>query len=366
MNELLRRILFLPEQASTASLRVDHLHYFVIITTFVASSLIFLAGLYWIVRWRRRPGQHLTARFLPPWWAEILIVGIPLSFFLLWFVLGFRDYVWMRSPPPGAMDVYVTAKQWMWKFSYPDGPNAIETLTVPQGRPVRLLLTSRDVIHSFFVPAFRLKQDALPGRYTDAWFEARETGRFQVLCAEFCGSGHSLMRAEVVVLPPAEFDAWLAAQRRGLASRQDAGDGPSRPVTLVEQGRLAAERHRCLTCHTVDGTQHIGPTWQDLYRKTERLQDGKEIVADEGYLTESMMDPLAKIVAGYAPVMPTYQGQLSAPEAASIVEYIKSLKTGRLRPEPSPPPVFAPVPARQPSPQPPPNSGRGSPRGGGP
>ncbi|MGC4123213.1 MAG: cytochrome c oxidase subunit II [Myxococcales bacterium] len=383
MNELLRRLLFLPDQASTASLRVDHLHYFVILVTFAASFFIFFASLYWLVRWRRRPGQTLTPRFEPPRWAKLFIIGGPLSLFLLWFGLGFRDYVWMRSPPAGAMDVYVTGKQWMWKFSYPDGPSAIETLTVPLGRPVRLLLTSRDVIHSFFVPAFRIKQDALPGRFTDAWFEARQTGRFQVLCAEFCGSGHSLMRAEVVVLPAAEYDAWLAAQRRGLASKQDSGATPARTASIVEQGRLAAERHECLKCHTVDGTAHIGPTWQDLYRKTERIADGSEVLADEGYLTESMMDPLAKVVAGYDAVMPTYQGQLTAPEAAAIVEYIKSLKTARLRPEPSPPPVFLPRPgsaaaspntgptqsplpaAAQPSPRPLPAAGWGSSPGDG-
>lgn len=342
MSEVLRRLLFLPEQASTYALRVDRLHYFVILTTLAASAIIGATALYWLVRYRRRAGRAGVEPYHPPRWAEALIVVVPLSFFLLWVGLGFRDFVWLKSPPREASDVYVMAKQWMWKFSYPGGPSAVDVLTVPRGRPIRLLLTSRDVIHSFFVPALRLKQDALPGRYTEIWFEARQTGRFQVLCAEFCGTGHSAMLAELVVLPPAEYDAWLAAQRRGLVARQDA----SGPATIADEGRTVATRLGCLGCHSSDGSPHIGPTWLDLYRKPERLADGQEVTADEAYLTESMMDPLAKIVAGYAPVMPTFQGRMSAPEAAAVVEYIKSLQSGRIRPGPSEGPAYEPARAR--------------------
>jgi cytochrome c oxidase subunit 2 len=187
-----------------------------------------------------------------------------------------------------------------------------------------------------------VKQDALPGRYTSVWFQARQEGTFDIFCAEFCGSGHSLMRGEVVVLKQADFDAWLAAQRAGMIARQDMGS-PVKPSTIVEQGRLAAVRHECLKCHTVDGAPHIGPTWLDLYRKQERLEGGATVLADEAYLTESMMDPLAKIVAGFQPVMPSYQGQLSGPEAAAIVEYIKTLRSGKVRPGPSEGPVYEPV-----------------------
>lgn len=344
LNEILRRALFLPEQASTYSLRADHLHYFVIITTFVSATLIGLTAVYWVFRWHRRPGTRTTPHFASPRWAEALIIGVPLSFFLLWFAMGFRDYVWLRDPPKGATDVYVMGKQWMWKFAYPGGPSSVESLVLPQGRPVRLLITSRDVIHSFFVPAFRVKQDALPGRYTEIWIEPRKTGRFDILCAEYCGSGHSFMRAAVTVLPPAEFDAWIARNRRGMTARQDMSlaAGP----TLVDQGRLAAESHQCLKCHTTDGTRHIGPTWLDLYGRQERLSDGSTVVADEPYLTESMMDPMAKIVAGYSPVMPTYQGQLSAAESAAIVEYIKSLRSRPLPSGPSEGPVYEPVRSR--------------------
>lgn len=343
MNELLRRILFLPPQASTFSTRIDELHYFVILTTMAAATLIFLAAIVFTVVYRRRPGQRTTVSYSSSKLAEGLIIGVPLSFFLLWFGLGFRDFVWLQSPPRDSFDVYVMGKQWMWKFAYPGGPSSTEVLTVPAGRKVRLLLTSRDVIHSFYVPAFRIKQDALPGRYTQTWFEATQVGRFPILCAEYCGTAHSEMRGEVVVLEPAAFDRWLEDQRRGaLLAGQDASSAP-RAGTFAEEGRIAAVRQECLSCHSVDGTRHIGPTWLDLFGRRQRLQDGKEVLADEGYLTRSMMDPLAELVAGYSPVMPTYQGRLSASEAAAIVEYIKTLQSGEVRPGPSEGPVYEPT-----------------------
>lgn len=343
MNELLRRVLFLPEQASTFALRVDRLHYFVILTTMAAATLIFLAAILFTIVYRRRAGQRTTPFFASSKTAEALIIGVPLSFFLLWFGIGYRDYVWLQAAPRDSIDVYVMGKQWMWKFAYPGGPSSTEVLAVPAGRKVRLLLTSRDVIHSFYVPAFRIKQDALPGRYTQTWFEATQVGRFPIYCAEYCGTSHSEMRGEVAVMKPAEFDAWLERQRQGAQiARQDASSAP-RAGTLAEEGRIAAVRQECLSCHTVDGKPHIGPTWLDLYERRERLQDGKEIVADEGYLTRAMMDPLAELVSGYAPVMPTYQGRLSAAEAAAIVEYIKTLQSGEVRPGPSEGPVYEPA-----------------------
>src|SRR5262249_21691657 len=158
------RLLFLPEQASTVAPAVDHLHYFVITTTFIASAIIGLGALGLFIRFRRRSEIDTTPRITPPLWLETLIIRVPLAFFLLWFFIGFAQFVRIVTPPPNSMDVYVMGKQWMWKFAYPDGPNGIGTLRVPVGRPVRLVMTSRDVIHSFYVPAFRIKQDVLPGR----------------------------------------------------------------------------------------------------------------------------------------------------------------------------------------------------------
>ncbi|BDG10524.1 cytochrome c oxidase subunit II [Anaeromyxobacter paludicola] len=347
MNELMRRMLFLPEQASQYARDVDHLHYFVITTTMIAAFGVAITALGFFVRYRRRSESQTTPVVNPKPIHEVLFIGVPLSFFLLWFAIGFPQFVRLQTPPKDSMDVYVQAKKWMWKFSYAGGPNGIDVLHVPAGRPVRLLMTSRDVIHSFFVPALRLKQDVLPGRYSQTWFNADKPGRYELFCAEYCGMGHSAMLGEIVVMPPAEFDAWLADARRSGSPAQDAAmteeDRTDPRQSLPEQGRRLAAEYGCLKCHSVDGTRHIGPTWLDLYKKTERLEGGKEVVADEGYLTESMMDPRAKIVAGYQAVMPTYQGKIPAPEIAAIVEFIKSLRTDAVRVEPSKGPVYEPI-----------------------
>jgi cytochrome c oxidase subunit II len=352
-DDILRRVLFLPERASSFAERVDGLHYFVIITTMVVSSAVGLTALAFFVRYRRRYEGQLTPKSQPPRWLEVAFVVVPGAFFLVWFGHGYSDFVWLKTPPAEAMDVYVMGKQWMWKFSYPDGPNAIDVLRVPANRPVRLLLTSRDVIHSFFVPEFRLKQDALPGRYTQTWFTPTRVGRFQVLCAEYCGVDHSVMRGEVVVMDPAEFDRWQleqknAASQPALASRLDGNPASNEPVpaqgSMAQQGLRVALVQGCLRCHTTDGTPHIGPTWLDLYKRREKLSDGSEVVADEAYLTESMMDPLARLVAGYGPVMPAFQGKLQAPDTAALVELIKSLRSDRVGREPSPGPTYVPTP----------------------
>jgi cytochrome c oxidase subunit 2 len=348
MNELMRTLLFLPEQGTDYARSVDHLHYFVISATMLGSAAVFVTVIAFVIVYRRRRARQSTPVVEPKPIHEAVFIGLPLVLFLVWFGIGFPQFVALQTPPKDAMDVYVQGKKWMWKFAYPGGPSAVDTLRVPAGRPVRLLMTSRDVIHSFYVPAFRLKQDVLPGRYTQTWFQAKEPGRHQIFCAEFCGVGHSAMLGEVVVMEPSEFDAWVANQRRGVAAAQDAAPVPSEDVdvrtSLVDQGRKLASEYGCFKCHTVDGTLHIGPTWLDLYGRREKLKDGKWVVADEGYLTRSMMDPRAEVVAGFQDVMPTFQGRIPAPEVAAIVEFIKSLRTSTVRPEPSKGPVYAPIP----------------------
>ena len=345
MNELMRKILWLPEQASTFAGPVDNLHYFVIIVTMLSSVAVGLLAFGFFFVYRQRRVRQSTPYIVPSMKFEAAVILVPLFFFLTWFVQGYRDFVWYSTPPPGTMDVYVMGKKWMWKFAYPEGPNAIGTLHVPANRPVRLLLTSRDVIHSFYVPEFRIKMDVLPGRYTETWFEATKTGRYQVLCAEYCGTWHSQMWGEVVVMPPAEFDAWLADQRSGLADRVDSSgdDGAGFRGTIVEYGKRVAMAQGCLKCHSVTGEPHIGPTWVDLYRRRETLENGDVVIADEAYLTDSMIDPRAKIVKGYKPVMPTYRGRLSAPDTAALVEFIKSLRSQNLENIPSKEAVYEPA-----------------------
>jgi cytochrome c oxidase subunit II len=346
MNELLRRILFLPEQASTISKNLDYLHYFVIIVTMIASTLIGVGALYFYVRYRWK--GRIGAKGEPVYTSvplELAIIGIPAFFFLLWFWIGYRDYVRLTNPPPDSMDVFVMGKQWMWKFAYPEGPNGVNVLRVPAHRPVRLLMTSRDVIHSFYVPAFRTKMDVLPGRYTESWFEATKVGRYPVFCTEMCGTGHSTMRAEVIVMEPAEFDDWLRREKDVSRAKQKDGtktDIEERPpnATLIDLGRKLSESAGCFKCHSVDGTPHIGPTWLDMYHRIETLQDGSTQVADEAYITESMMEPKLKQVKGYQLVMPAYKGRLEGPESAAIVEYIKTLRSNHPEPERDSGPLF--------------------------
>jgi cytochrome c oxidase subunit 2 len=346
MTDLMRTLLWLPVQASTFAPSVDNLHFFVIITTMIASLVTGLLAVFFLFKFRERRGNQSTPIVIPSVRFEIAVIGLPLFFFLLWFVQGFKDYVWYTTPPKNTMDVYVMGKKWMWKFAYAGGgPNAIGTLHVPEGRPVRLLMTSRDVIHSFYVPDFRIKQDVLPGRYTETWFEATKPGRYQVLCAEYCGTWHSQMWGEIVVMPGAEFDKWLQQQRAGLAERVDSGgdDGGDNRGSIVEYGKKIAMTEGCLKCHSLDGTPHIGPTWLDMYMRRETLENGQVVVADEGYLTDSMIDPRGKVVKGFKPVMPTYKGRLAAPEAAALVEFIKSLRSENLENLPSKEAVYEPA-----------------------
>jgi cytochrome c oxidase subunit II len=345
MNELLRRLLFLPEQASQHARDVDGLHYFVVLTSLAAAVAIFGTALVFMVRFRRRSEDERTPEIQPAHWHEAVFVGVPLAVFLLWFAIGFGQYVDLSQPPKGAMDVFVQGKKWMWKFAYPGGPSSLDVLRVPAGRPVRLLITSRDVIHSFFVPELRVKQDALPGRYTQTWFAADRPGRYQIYCAEYCGLSHSGMLAELVVMAPTDFDDWVAEQRRSeQALAQDgsptAGEAVLVGSSIVEQGRNVAVSQGCLKCHSVDGSRHIGPSWLDLYERQEKLSTGELVKADEAYLTRSMMDPAAQIVDGYQNVMPSFQGKMSPPEVAAIVEYIKSLRTPAVHAGPSEGPVY--------------------------
>lgn len=346
-----RKLLFLPEESSTYAVQVDQLHFFMIGMTMLVALFIGATGMYFLVRYRKRTDSDPTPHVEAPRWMEALFITVPLGFFLLWFVIGFKQYLWLDDPPKDALDVYVTGKQWMWKFTYPRGPSDIDTLVVPAGRPVRLLLTSRDVIHSFYVPDFRMKKDAVPGRYTQMWFQVLEPGRHEVFCAEYCGLNHSGMLAEVVALAPADFERWQQAGRQGVevakevmnARVPESGELPA--GTLASRGQHAAAQQGCLMCHSVDGTPHIGPTWLGLYGRQEALQGGGTVVADEAYLTESMMDPLAKVVAGFAPVMPSYHGRLSAAETGAILEYIKSLRPERPGAARTEEPVY--VPTRQ-------------------
>lgn len=341
MNELLRRILFLPPQSSTFAAEIDELHFFVISVTMLGALVVTLCGGYFLFRYRRRSGRAVggmrktTAPI--PFWAEAFVIMGLFGLFILWWVIGFRQFMRLRVAPEGALEVYVTAKQWMWKFAYPQGANSIATLYVPAGRPVKLILASRDVIHSFFVPDFRVKQDVVPGRLTTLWFEAPEPGRHDILCTEYCGVSHSTMRAEVVVLSAADYERWIqgAVPNAPLAGQTDERPAvvgryaPPETVNMVRQGELAAAQLGCLRCHSLDGSAHLGPTWAGLYGAVVPIAQGGNIIADEAYITESMMDPMVKLHTGFQPIMPSYRGLTMPAETAAIIELIKSLRNVR-------------------------------------
>jgi len=340
VNELLRRLLSLPPQASRMARDIDMLHYFVIGVTMLASFLVGVVAWTFIVRYRQKGHQEVTVRVEAPLAFEVpMIVGV-LALFLLWWAIGFRQFIEISTPPPHTLDIYVTAKQWMWKFSYPEGPSAVEELTVPAGRPVRLIMTSRDVIHSLYIPALRLKQDVIPGRYVTMWFEADKPGTYPIYCAEYCGVSHSRMRGRLVVLSDEDYGVWLAAsEAQAVAPRDTDGVATPSDSNLRSVGQAVAVRRACFACHTVDGQRHVGPTWRGLYDSKVKLTDGRTVVADEAYLTKSMMEPRADVVLGFNPVMPSYHAVLSEPETAALVEFIKSLRDAPVAPGVVLPPV---------------------------
>ncbi len=338
MNELLRHLLNLPPQRSSIAHSIDYLHYTVIACTMAGAFVAAACGALFLVRYRRRSKTiPLTPHVVAPGWLEAgVIVGL-LALFCGFWVLGFTQYRTIETVPADAMPVYVTAKQWMWEFAYPDGPTSQGVLTVPVGRPIKLIMTSRDVIHSFFVPDFRIKQDVVPGRTMTTWFEAIEPGNSDVLCSQYCGTRHSQMRAQVVALAPADYARWLATARAPLALPGAKGDGSG----LAARGRTVAAEHGCLRCHSVDGTPFIGPTWANAFGSERQTTDGRSLLVDEAYLTESMMDPRAVIAAGFAPVMPSYQGLLAPADVSALLEYIRSLRD--VPPHVAEPPPTAPI-----------------------
>lgn len=341
MNGVLRYLLNLPPARSTIAAEVDWLHFSVILVTMLGATGVTLLAAYYTVRYRQTLTDEVAARRAvqkprklepTPLWIELGLIGGLLTLFVGWWVIGFRQYVTMRVPPEGALEVYVSAKQWMWTFAYPDGRASNGVLYVPANRPVKLVMTSRDAIHSFFVPEFRLKQDVVPGRVTTLWFEATAPGRYQILCTEYCGASHSTMRGEVVALSAEDFERYLEGVREPIAGPKDTepaviGDRPGQGLSLAAMGERVAADQGCLRCHTVDGTPHIGPTWAGLYRSTIPLEDGTTVVADEAFLTQSMMDPKARVHAGFAAVMPSYAGLLDVPETGALLEYMKSLRS---------------------------------------
>lgn len=313
-----------PEQASTVAERVDALYYFLVAVSAGFTLLIAGALLYFAVKYRRRaederPGPVPTSIAL-----EIVWMVVPLGLAMIMFVWGAKVYVTLASPPRDALEVYAIGKQWMWKFQHLDGQREINELHVPVGLPIKLTLTSQDVIHSFFVPAFRVKTDVLPGRYTTVWFEATKPGSYHLFCAEYCGTQHSGMIGQVVVMELAQYQSWLSGGGEELAG---AGQAPSAPAmgSLAAEGQKLFQKLGCDACHRLDA-QGTCPMLAGLYSRPVRLQSGETIVVDDSYVRESILNPAAKVVAGFQPLMPAYQGRVSEEELVQLIAFIKSLR----------------------------------------
>jgi cytochrome c oxidase subunit 2 len=290
---------------------VDALYFFLVAVSAFFVVLIAALVIYFGIRYRRRAHTDVGGKVVPSLTLEIAWTIIPLGLGLVMFGWGAHVYFNQARPPAETLDVYVVGKQWMWKFQHLDGQREINELHVPVGRAVRLTGTSEDVIHSFFVPAFRLKADVIPGRYTTLWFNATKTGRYHLFCAEYCGTKHSGMIGTVVVMEPSEYQAWLA--------------GGAAEGSLASQGQKAFQDLACITCHRADA-QGRGPVLDGLFGSRVSLNSGQQAVADEAYLRESILSPSAKVTAGYQPIMPTFQGLVSEEQLLALIEYVKSLK----------------------------------------
>jgi len=272
------------------------------------------------IKYRRRSDDERTPHIHGSTMLEIVWTVIPLGITMVIFFWGASLFVTLTRPPDDALQVNVVGKQWMWKVQHLEGRREINELHVPVGRPVKVTLTSEDVIHSFYVPAFRIKQDAVPGRYTTTWFEATKVGRYHLFCAEYCGTMHSGMIGSIVVMDPAEYQSWLAGTEGAAVVAAAAGGQES----LVAAGEKMFTERGCIACHQPQGGA-LGPSLVGVAGKPVTLQSGETVVADDNYLRESILMPQVKIVAGFQPVMPTFKGQLSEEQVMQLIAYIKSL-----------------------------------------
>jgi cytochrome c oxidase subunit 2 len=310
---LLLQLQLSPPTASSEAARVDNFFYFMVALCGSVALLIAVLIVYFVVKYRRRTPNQIaisggSSRLLEVGWTLI-----PLAIFIFIFYWGAEIYFSNTRTPVDSLEVDVVGKQWMWKFQHPGGQREIDTLHVPVGQPVKLTVTSQDVIHSFFVPAFRIHLDAVPGRYRTIWFRPTQVGSFHLFCSQYCGTQHSGMVGEIVVMQPEDYAHWLAAAPEG---------------SMASEGEKLFRQLACNACHTGDSAARA-PYLEDLYGREVSLQNGSTVTADDNYIRESIVNPEARIVAGYKPIMPTFQGRIDEEQLMQLVAFIKSLKSGR-------------------------------------
>lgn len=303
----------MPQQASSIAGDVDRLYAFLWAVSAVMTILIALLILYFAIKYRRgspadraESGTHFFAM-------EVAWIVGPFIILMVMFFWGADLYFKQSRVPAGAMEITCVGRQWMWKFQHPEGRSEINDLHVPLGQPIKVRMISEDVIHSVFIPAFRVKQDVLPGRYTTLWFEPSQLGKFHLFCAEYCGAKHSQMKGFVYVMEPSQYQQWLS----GADSQQS-----------VAGGEKLFDQLRCSSCHQGGGMVSRGPPLEDLLGRSVRLQNGQSVIADENYIRESILRPQAKLVAGYPAIMPSFEGQLDEEGMNQLITEIKALGRG--------------------------------------
>lgn len=304
-----------PTAASTTANQVDALYIFLIAVTGLVTLLVIVVMLVFLFKYRhsKHPVAEQVVGSNP---LELTWSLVPLAIFIIFFAWGAKIYVAEATPPNDSLQIYVVAKQWMWKLQHENGVREVNMLHVPMNRDVRLTMISQDVIHSFWVPEFRVKADVLPGRYTTIWFRANKPGTYNLFCSEYCGTLHSGMVGKVVVMEPAMYEAWLS----------EGGEMGSFAAT----GQKVFQQLGCATCHRFD-TQGRGPNLVGVYGRPVLLSDGSTIVADDAYIRESILNPGAKVVAGFQPIMPSFQGIVTEDQLLSLVAYVKSISTPQQR-----------------------------------
>ena len=303
-----------PESASTFSWKVDALYFYLSGVTLFFSLLISAVLIFFVIRYRRRTPYEIPRPIAGSHKLETVWTIIPFIIAMTMFGWGARVYFTQYKSPADAIEVYVVGKQWMWKLQHATGQREINQLHVPVGRKVKLIMTSEDVIHDFFVPAFRTKADVVPGKYTTLWFEATTPGTYHLFCAEYCGMNHSGMTGSVIVMEPREFDNWLS--------------GSTGTTTPAAAGQQLFQTLGCASCHGANGEGGRGPTLAGVFGSETALQSGEKVRVDEAYVRESIINPQAKLVAGFGPIMPTFQGQISEDQLVQLVAFIKSLPGG--------------------------------------
>lgn len=299
-----------PPAASSIAEGVDQLHYFLTAITLFFTVLIFGVIFVLMLKYRRRSEDEVPTETQEHLLLEITWTVIPSLICVVIFVWASALYVQNARPPAASTEIFVIGKQWMWHIQHPEGPREIDELHVPVGVPIKLTMTSQDVIHDFYIPAFRVKKDVLPGRYSSLWFQATETGTYHLYCAQYCGAQHSMMIGWVYVMTPSDYAAWLTS-----ASNNE---------SMAAQGERLFTKLGCSTCHVSDGAGK-GPSLAGMYGKEEKLKDGSTRLVDESLIREAIVNPNSVVLPNYPPIMPTFKGQVDEDQVMQLIAFVKSL-----------------------------------------